>query len=50
MPMDFDYPLEKQPITGAYMKFIEWAQDVNTSRDWYQYENVHKIFPSLFKK
>lgn len=50
VPEDFQYPMEKTSITGAYKQFIEWAQDVNASADWYRYEEADKIFPSLFKK
>ncbi len=50
VPEEFDYPEEFTPITGAYEEFIKWAQDVNTSNDWYKYEEADKIFPSLFKK
>ena len=50
VPEDFQYPMENQKITDAYLKFIQWAQDVNVSGDWYRYENSNKIFPSLFKK
>ena len=50
VPEEFDYPEEFTPITGAYEEFIKWAQEVNTSNDWYKYEEADKIFPSLFKK
>ena len=50
VPEEFDYPEEFTPITGAYEDFIKWAQDVNTSNNWYKYEEADKIFPSLFKK
>ncbi len=49
VPEEFDYPEEFTPITGAYEDFIKWAQDVNSSKDWYKYEEADKIFPSLFK-
>jgi len=50
VPEEFDYPQEFTPITGAYADFLKWAQDINTSNDWYKYEEADKIFPSLFKK
>lgn len=50
VPQEFDYPMEKQSVTGAYEQFINWAQDVNTSGNWYLFEDADKIFPSLFKK
>ena len=49
IPEDFQYPLEKVAITSAYKKFIEWAQDMNVSVDWYRYEEADLVFPSLFK-
>ncbi len=48
VPEDFRYPMENTPITDAYKKFIEWAQDANNSIDWYRFEESDKIFPSLF--
>ncbi|MBP3849799.1 MAG: DUF4842 domain-containing protein [Prevotella sp.] len=50
VPEEFDYPQEFTPITGAYADFLKWAQDVNTSNNWYKFEEADKIFPSLFKK
>lgn len=50
VPKDFQYPMEYQPITKAYREFLEWAQNVNTSQDWYMMEDADKIFPSLFKE
>ena len=49
VPQEFDYPMEKQTITTAYQNFINWAQDLNSSKDWYLLEDADKIFPSLFK-
>jgi hypothetical protein len=50
VPEEFDYPQEFTPITGAYSEFLKWAQDVNSSNNWYKFEDADKIFPSLFKK
>jgi len=50
VPEDFQYPQEQAPITGAYKEFIDWAQNVNNSNDWYRFEEADKIFPSLFNK
>lgn len=50
VPLDFSYPMERQCITQAYKNFVEWAQNVNASEDWYLFEESDKIFPSLFKK
>lgn len=50
VPLDFSYPMERQCITQAYKNFVEWAQNVNASEDWYLFEESDKVFPSLFKK
>ncbi len=50
VPEDFQYPMEQTSITGAYKSFIDWAQDVNNSGNWYRFEEASKTFPSLFKK
>lgn len=50
VPQEFDYPKERQSITGAYADFVNWAQDVNSSGNWYLFEDADKIFPSIFKK
>ena len=49
VPEDFQYPKENLSITEAYKEFLEWAQDVNASGDWYKYDEADKIFPSLFQ-
>jgi hypothetical protein len=50
VPEDFQYPKEKQSINTAYKGFLEWAQNINISGDWYKFNDATKIFPSLFKK
>lgn len=36
LPVSFDYPLEKMPITSAYTKFGAWAESGGTLyKDWY---------------
>lgn len=50
VPQEFSYPQELQYITAAYKNFVQWAQNVNASEDWYLFEESDKIFPSLFKK
>jgi hypothetical protein len=50
VPLDFSYPMERQCITQAYKNFVQWAQNVNASEDWYLFEESDKVFPSLFKK
>lgn len=42
--------MERQCITQAYKNFVQWAQNVNASGDWYLFEESDKVFPSLFKK
>ena len=49
VPGDFDYPVERVSIINAYKKFINWAQDMNTDKDWYTYPEEGKVYPSLFK-
>ncbi len=37
IPESFDYPIEKQDITGAHLKFAEWAESQGTMYpDWFQ--------------
>lgn len=47
----FDYPIEKQEITWAYLKFAQWAESNGTSfTDWYKnldgYRNDALIYTS----
>lgn len=50
VPDKFKYPREGVSIKSAYPGFLEWVQNKNASRDWYQFaEDSEKIFPSLFK-
>ncbi len=49
IPERFDYPNEKQVITGAYLKFANWAQsDGVLFPDWYKdlpgYRNASAIY------
>ncbi len=37
IPIDFSYPEEKVSINNAYLEFVIWAQDRNSSKDWYKY-------------
>jgi len=50
VPQKFNYPMEKQSITGAYGEFINWARDASQANDWYLLEDADKIFPNLFEK
>ncbi len=37
IPESFEYPIEKQDITGAYLKFADWAESGGTLfPDWYK--------------
>lgn len=49
IPVKFDYPVEKNIIYDAYLKFIPWVQSGGTLyNDWYVnnigYRNVSKIY------
>jgi len=49
LPEKFDYPIEKQSVMSAYLKFFDWVTSGGTqSKDWYQnksgYRNTEKIF------
>lgn len=49
IPEVFEYPIEKQDITGAYYHFADWAQSDGTLYpDWYQdkpgYRNTNLIY------
>ena len=49
IPEVFEYPIEKQDITGAYHHFADWAQSDGTLYpDWYQdkpgYRNTNLIY------
>ncbi len=49
IPDQFDYPVEKQIILGAYLHFAEWAQsDGTVFTDWYKnlsgYRNASVIY------
>jgi LruC domain-containing protein len=50
----FDYPIEKEQIISAYLKFAEWANSSGTLfTDWYKdlpgYRDPSKIYPSPSK-
>ena len=44
VPLDFPYPIEKQRINQAYLKFQNWAQNKNNDTDWYKYASEGKVF------
>ncbi len=36
IPVEFEYPIEKQDIIWVYLKFADWAEsDGQTNQDWY---------------
>ncbi|WP_266368124.1 LruC domain-containing protein [Tellurirhabdus rosea] len=54
-PVDFDYPIETEPITGAHLKFVEWAKTKGgKNKDWYLdntgYRNKQKIVPASLRQ
>ena len=49
LPSSFAYPIERQPINRAYLKFNQWCESKGTSYgDWYKvqpnYQDVSKIY------
>ncbi len=50
VPTDFEYPQERMAITTAYPSFLNWAQDMNTDKDWYLYKEEDRVYPSLFSE
>ena len=44
LPFDFDYPLEKVPVSQAYEQFNNWAKESITSTDWYAYPNESRVY------
>jgi len=49
IPESFIYPIEKQDITGAHLKFAQWAESGGVDYpDWYQdksgYRNTGKLY------
>ena len=44
LPFDFDYPLEKVPVSKAYEQFNNWAKESITSTDWYAFPNESRVF------
>ncbi len=49
IPAEFDWPIEKQEITGVYLHFAEWAESGGTAyNDWYEnnpgYRDDSKIY------
>ena len=48
VPRGFNYPMEGTSINKAYPYFLEWAQNMNTNKDWYNsIEGVNR-FPLYF--
>ena len=48
VPSNFQYPLEGQRITEAYLEFLNWAQSVNQSNDWYLFGESRHLYPDFF--
>ena len=44
LPFDFDYPLEKVPVSKAYEQFNNWAKESITSTDWYAFPNESRVY------
>ena len=44
VPSNFRYPLERISILDAYSKFINWAQNRDTSKDWYVECDEDKVY------
>lgn len=48
VPMYFNYPKERTSIKTAYPDFINWAADMNASKDWYRSSEGIDRYPALF--
>ena len=35
VPIDWDYPSERQSVINKYPSFVNWAQNANVNLDWY---------------
>jgi len=44
VPQEFAYPRERVSILFAYPEFVNWAQDANTSNDWYLHPVEEKTY------
>ena len=50
VPSGFNYPMEGTSISKAYPDFLEWAQNMNISKNWYKSEEGVNRFPLYFIK
>ena len=48
VPANFNYPKEGTSIIKSYPNFLEWAKDMNASKDWYRSTEGVDRFPLLF--
>jgi len=48
VPANFNYPKEGTSIIKSYPNFLEWAQDMNASKDWYRSTEGVDRYPLLF--
>lgn len=48
VPANFNYPKEGTSIIKSYPNFLEWAADVNASKDWYRSTEGVDRYPLLF--
>ncbi len=48
VPANFNYPKEGTSIIKSYPNFVEWAQDMNASKDWYRSTEGVDRYPLLF--
>lgn len=50
LPEKFEYPVEKQAIVGAYLKFSDWAKSGGGQfKDWYQNKTGYRNPTVIFK-
>jgi len=50
VPSTFRYPKEGKSIKSAYPGFLEWVQNKNAARNWYEMNrDASKIFKDLFE-
>ena len=50
VPGRFNYPKEGTSIVKAYPGFLEWAADMNASKDWYRSVEGVDRYPTIFLK
>ena len=50
VPGDFNYPIERQSIIGAYEKFKTWVQDINQYDKWPNYQVEGKVIINRYNQ